>query len=93
MSVGFVAVIVQLPVPACAVNVEPIMVQLALFDEYVTTPVPLPPEVLSVLLARCATVDGVANALRVAWVSFEIVMLNACVGAVPTRLEARIEPA
>ena len=92
MSAAFVAVIVQLPELACAVSVEAVIVQLALFEEYVTAPVPVPPVVRSVLEPRYATVDGVANALRVAWVSFEIVMLKDRVGAVPTRLEARMEP-
>ena len=79
---------------ACAVNVAPTMVQLPLFEAYVTkfAPVPEPPVLLSVLVPRYATVDGDAEAIKVAWVSFEIVMLKACVGPAPIRLEARMDP-
>ena len=82
----------QLPVPDCAVSIAPLMVQLELFEEYVTAPVPSPPVVLSVLVPRYATVDGLANAFRVDWVSFEMVMLKDWVGPAPIRLEARMEP-
>ena len=66
----------QLPVPDCAVNVETLMVQLELFEEYVTAPVPKPPVVLSVLVPRYATVDGLANAFRVDWLAFVSVTMT-----------------
>jgi hypothetical protein len=43
------------------------MVQLALFDAYVTAPVPEPPVVLSVVVPPKATVAGVLAATSVAW--------------------------
>ncbi len=61
-----VAVMVQVPAPA-AVSVVPTMVQLALFEVYVTAPVPEPPVVLSVVVPPKATVDGVLTATSVAW--------------------------
>ena len=61
-----VAVMVQVPPPA-AVSVAPLMVQLALFEAYVTAPVPDPPVVLSVVVPPKATVDGVLTATCVAW--------------------------
>ena len=61
-----VAVMVQVPAPA-AVSVVPTMVQLALFEAYVTAPVPDPPVVLSVVVPPKATVDGVLTATSVAW--------------------------
>ena len=61
-----VAVMVQVPT-AAAVRVVPLMVQLALFEAYVTAPVPEPPMVLSVVVPPKVTVDGVLTATSVAW--------------------------
>ena len=62
-----VAVMVQVPAPT-AVSVAPLMVQLALFEAYVTAPVPEPPVVLSVVVPPKVTVDGVLTATSVACV-------------------------
>ena len=64
-----VAVMVQVPAPT-AVSVAPLMVQLALFDAYVTAPVPEPPVVLSVVVPPKATVAGVLTATSVACVAW-----------------------
>ena len=66
MSAALVAVMVQVPT-AAAVRVVPLMVQLALFEAYVTAPVPEPPVVLSVVVPPKVTVDGVLTATSVAW--------------------------
>ena len=60
---------VQVP-PPTAVSVVPTMVQLALFEVYVTAPVPDPPVVLSVVVPPKATVDGVLTATSVACVAW-----------------------
>ena len=69
MSAALVAVTVQVPT-AAAVRVVPLMVQLALFEAYVTAPVPEPPVVLSVVVPPKATVDGVLTATSVACVAW-----------------------
>ena len=76
-----VAVMVQVPTPA-AVRVVPLMVQLALFEAYVTAPVPEPPVVLSVVVPPKATVDGVLTATSVACVAwFTVTVMPAEVAA------------
>jgi hypothetical protein len=69
VSAALVAVMVQVPAPT-AVSVAPLMVQLALFEAYVTAPVPEPPVVLSVVVPPKATVDGVLTATSVACVAW-----------------------
>ncbi len=69
LSAALVAVMVQVPT-AAAVRVVPLMVQLALFEAYVTAPVPEPPVVLSVVVPPKATVDGVLTATSVACVAW-----------------------
>ena len=77
-----VAVMVQVPT-AAAVRVVPLMVQLALFEAYVTAPVPEPPVVLSVVVPPKATVDGVLTATSVACVAwFTVTVMPAEVAAV-----------
>ena len=66
VSAALVAVTVQVPT-AAAVRVVPLMVQLVLFEAYVTAPAPEPPVVLSVVVPPKATVDGVLTATSVAW--------------------------
>ena len=76
-----VAVTVQVPT-AAAVRVVPLMVQLALFEAYVTAPVPDPPVVLSVVVPPKATVDGVLTATSVACVAwFTVTVMPAEVAA------------
>ena len=83
-----VAVTVQVPT-AAAVRVVPLMVQLALFEAYVTAPVPDPPVVLSVVVPPKATVDGVLTATSVACVAFGVTLFDAAEAAlVPTPLVA-----
>ena len=62
MSAALVAVTVHVPT-AAAVKVDPTMVQLALFDTYVTTPVPDPPVVESVVVPPKEIVDGALAAI------------------------------
>ena len=76
-----VAVMVQVPAPT-AVSVAPLMVQLALFEAYVTAPVPDPPVVLSVVVPPKATVAGVLTATSVACVAwFTVTVMPAEVAA------------
>ena len=82
MSAALVAVTVQVPT-AAAVRVVPLMVQLALFEAYVTAPVPDPPVVLSVVVPPKATVAGVLTATSVACVAwFTVTVMPAEVAAV-----------
>ena len=69
VSAALVAVTVQVPT-AAAVRVVPLMVQLVLFEAYVTAPAPEPPVVLSVVVPPKATVDGVLTATSVACVAW-----------------------
>ena len=71
LSAAFVAVTEQFPLASVTDRVLPVTEQPV--DEpalYVTAPVPLPPVVLNADVLPYATVDGVATAVSVAWLTF-----------------------
>lgn len=74
LSAALVAVTVQVPELAGAVNEVPAIEQLPLATAYVTAPVPLPPELLNVVVLLVLMVVAAGTAVNVACAASETTM-------------------